>query len=382
LLAERNNAGKTEHVGVFTKDIPNACTDGKNVMFNPDWYFALTLPERVYVAGHEVVHNVYGDVEFLHQCVNSGKVPQSDGTTIPFDNMTMQKSMDFRINALLDQSKIGIAPKEGNFDASTTANDALLEVYRRNWKKQPDGQGGGGGTDPGGFDSVLPPGKSTGQNPNQAAAQRNAQQWGVELAAARKLDQIRHQGRSPGALERMYTDILEPEIPWIEQIKTTFARKIGSGGKTWKLPDRRYMVHGLYLPRSTGFGAGHIVVYGDTSGSIGNEEIAAYIAELGGILEDVKPKRLTVLWTDTRIAKVDEIEDISDLQNLKPLGGGGSDSRPCFKWIEDLDETPECFVGFTDGAISFPAHEPKCEVIWASVTDCSYPFGDVVRIRK
>ena len=33
-----------------------------------------------------------------------------DGTTLPFREGTMQKSMDFRINALLRDSKIGTPP--------------------------------------------------------------------------------------------------------------------------------------------------------------------------------------------------------------------------------------------------------------------------------
>jgi hypothetical protein len=40
-----------EYTAIFTKDVPNACTDGKNIIINPDWFFKLSLPERTYVMG-------------------------------------------------------------------------------------------------------------------------------------------------------------------------------------------------------------------------------------------------------------------------------------------------------------------------------------------
>src|SRR5208282_2427953 len=132
LLAERSNSGKSQHIGIMTtENNPNASTDGCNIMFNPDWFFALKLQERVFVAAHEVQHNVYNDITLLHQCVSSGKVPMPDGTSLPFDMMTMQKAMDYRINALLIASKIGTPPAEGNFDPKTGPNDSVYDTYAR-----------------------------------------------------------------------------------------------------------------------------------------------------------------------------------------------------------------------------------------------------------
>lgn len=384
LLAEKANAGQTKYAAIFRKDISNACTDGKNIMINPDWFFAMTIPEQVFVLYHEIQHNVYNDVWFLRNCALSGKVPMNDGTTLPFDEATMQKSMDFRINALGIDAHIGEPPKEGNFDKGTNSHDGLVDVYKKHYKKKPDsGQGNAPGGNPGGFDVVLPPGKSTGQSPSQVQP-RNDQQWAVELAAAKQLEQnsIKNQGHLPADMLRMFDELLSPEVPWTEHIKSEFERKTGSGTKTWKRPDRRFIGRDMYLPSKSGFSCGHIVIYGDTSGSISNDDITRYISEFGAIIEDVKPKRLTVLWGDTRVAHIDELEDTSDLQNLKPKGGGGSDSRPFFDWLNEQDETPEVFIGFTDGYISFPDHEPKCEVIWASTTkDREYPFGTVVHIN-
>ena len=386
-LLANNNGDYTAIMADATR-CPNAQTDGKNIMVNPDWFFGLSLSERVYVLGHEIIHNVYGDVELLHRCMKSGQVPQHDGTHIPFDNATMQKSMDYRINALLNESNIGKAPKEGNYDPETSANESVLDVYKRCYKKKKEDEGEGGdlGPNPGGFDQVLPPGKSTGQNPSQAATQRNPGQWAIEIAAAQTMEQIKSQGRMAGALQRMFKDILEPEIPWTDMIKGEFARKVGSGSYNWRKPDRRFITRDLYMPSKSGHGAGWVVIWGDTSGSIGQSELERYIGELGGIVEDCRPKRLTVIWCDAVIQHVDEVEDAGDLLRIKQRGvggGGGTSCDPVFKWIRDNSyEPPDMFVGFTDGYVTFPKNEPSYPVIWASTTDTVYPWGETVRIKQ
>jgi predicted metal-dependent peptidase len=140
------------------------------------------------------------------------------------------------------------------------------------------------------------------------------------------------------------------------------------------------------MPSKSGHGAGWIVIWGDTSGSIGNGELSRYMAELSGIIEDVRPKRLTILWCDAAIHRVDEVEEASDLARIQYEGvggGGGTSVHPVMEWIADHTEKPDMFIGFTDGYVSFPEIEPSFPVIWASVTkDVTYPWGEVVHINN
>lgn len=384
LLAERNNAGQTEHVAIFSKETPNAHTDGSNIVINPDWFFGLKLQERVYVCGHEVVHNMYNDPQMTYQYAMAGEIPQNNGDKpLPFEMHQWQQAMDYRINALLDQSGIGTKPKGiGNYDPKTSPNDSVLDVYKRHYKKKPKDQpdDGDAGPNPGGFDSTQNPGTSTGQSPQ--AVKRDPQQWAVEMAAAQTLEKMK--GNTSGALMRMFDELLHPEVPWIELLEAEFARRIGSGGEDWTRPDGRFICRDLYIPSRSGHGAGHIVVYGDTSGSISTDELTKYFTEIAGLIEDMAPKRLTLVWCDCAISHVDEIEDPSDMHEVRCRGvggGGGSSVVPVFDWIAEQDDKPEALVGFTDGYIDFPDHEPNFNVIWCSTTDAEYPFGDVVRIN-
>lgn len=376
-----------EYTALMTKGVPIAATDAKNILINPDTFFEFDLRERTFIMAHEIVHNVYGDVELLHRCIAAGKVPMEDGTSLPFRNDVMQKAMDLRINALLIKSRIGKAPKEGHFDDTMDGSEGVLDVYRRVYEDDaPGGEGGedGPGNNPGGFDNLMKPGQSVGQNPQQAAQQRNQQQWQVEVAAAQILEHNRSQGKMAAALKRMFEKILEPEIDWRSHIQTLINRITGSGGWNWKQPDEWWTPHEFFSPRRSGRGAGWIVIWGDTSGSRSDQELASTIGELKGILEDVNPARVTLIWCDADIVdgSIVELGSASELHDLKPVGGGGTSVKPVYDWMASQMDEPDLFIGFTDGYVDFPS-SPKCPVIWASSTDeIMYPYGQVVRVNK
>lgn len=378
-----NHKGK--HACVPTKRVPVAATDARNILINPDTFFKYDLKERVFIVGHEVVHNVYMDVPFLHRCMQSGTVPMSDGTTKPFNNKVMQQSMDYRINALLRDSKIGSPPKDCLLDDNiAVANDSVTDVYKKLYEDYE-----ANGDLPGeGFDIVLQPGASTGQSPQ--SAQPNPQQWAVEIKAAQTIEQMKSQGKMAGALMRMFEEVLNPKVSWIDQIRGIFNRKVGSGSYDWRRPDRRFISRDLYMPSRSGNGAGWVVCWGDTSGSISAKDMAQYMAELGSIVDDCMPKRITILWCDAHIHDITDVEDASDMAELQVKvatkgvgGGGGTSCQPCFEWLAQQQDKPEVFIGFTDGYVDFPETAPDYVTIWASTSKGpdGYPWGDVVMIN-
>jgi predicted metal-dependent peptidase len=109
-----------------------------------------------------------------------------------------------------------------------------------------------------------------------------------------------------------------------------------------------------------------------------------FMGELSGILEEVRPKRMLVMWIDADVHAVDEIDDPNEIRSLKPKGGGGTDFRPAFKWLDDNHIVPDALVYLTDGYGSFPQHAPNYPVLWGNVTeqlaDTHYPFGEVVNV--
>lgn len=374
-----------------------AMTDGNNIICNPDTFFKYTLKQRVFIGAHEVAHCVYDDPGLLQRLQGQTEITCSDGTTFPLKADILQKAMDYRINAMLVESKIGSMPPDALYDPDIAkGKDGVFDIYGKVYRQDDNGGPSNPGKQPGhgnaqgqnGFDpnGVGNPGGSKGQSPAQAQAQRNPQQWAMEVAAASNLESQRSKGDTPGALQHMFDEILAPKIDWTEHIETICKRVMGAGSYNWKKPDRRFIGRDLWLPGRGGEGAGWLVVWGDTSGSIGENDLNRYLGELRGMIEDLDPKRLTIIWCDAQIHRVDEITDMADLARVKAEGcggRGGTSIEPVFDWIaEQRGETPDMFIGMTDGELRFP-DKPEYPIVWASIHDdkSQYPYGEVVPIN-
>jgi len=383
-------------VALFTKDIPVAATDGSALMLNPDTFFKYDLGERVFIVAHEIMHCILNHMGIMQRARQTGKVSYPDGKSLPYEHMLMNVAMDLVINDLLIECRTDSGQpifkfnKEWLHDKNiATKDDSVLDAYRKIYKKaEKNGKGKGGAQDSGvsgqGFDEHLAPGTSQGTDPSQAMQDRNEVAWGTAVAAAANAARV--QGKLPSALDRMLSEVLDPKVDWREKIEALFARKIGTGTYNWKSPDRRLIVRDIVAPGRSGFGADTIVVAIDTSGSIGNDELKMFFGEMAGILEDLRPRRLLVVWCDAKVHRVDEIDEPSDLYGLRKKGapgGGGTSFIPVFDWMAGEEIQPEALVYLTDGYGSFPAGQPSYPVIWGNISkpgSVNYPFGDVVDI--
>lgn len=373
-----NNAG-SKHIALFTKEVPIAATDGRNLLLNPDTFFEYDLNERVFACAHEIMHCVLAHCDSMYGYARGGKVRYPDGSQLDYDQETANVAMDLVINDLLIDSKVGSFNKNWLHDKKYgTKDDSWVDVYKKCWKKPPPaGQG---------FDQHLVPGASQGKDPNSATAQRNQQQWSNAIAAATA--SAKAQGKLPAGLERLFNEALEPQVDWREKIKSMFMRRIGSDGYDWRKPDRRFIsrTNAIYMPARSGFGCGTVVVGCDTSGSIGQKELDMFFGEMSGILDEVRPRELVIIWCDAEVGQVDYAEEAGDLNVIRGKGvkgGGGTSFIPVFEKIAELGLEPDALVYLTDGMGSFPDRAPSYPVIWGNIYPASkYPFGDVVDIPK
>ena len=374
----------------FTSKLPSvAATDDRYMYINPEPFFdKYTLGNRVFIGCHEIIHAMLGHCAQLYNISKKGHIDYADGTRLPFDNDQFQRSMDCVINAMLVEGKVGDKPDDACLDQRVPATMSVLDAYRVIYKKKPgqgkgDGKGQAGGagstpgSNPGNFDQHLKPGGGTGQDANEAMSDRNETEWKTAVAAA--LASAKLQGRLPAGLERLLGAVLEPEVDWVDLIRSALTRKLGMGGGSWEQLDASMLVRGIGSPGRVGFGAGRIIVAVDTSGSITQDMMDRFMSEVGGILDDVRPRELVLVQCDAAIHEWVECDDTADLQR-KILGGGGTDFRPVFERIEQEGCEPDALIYFTDGYGSFPAKVPY-PVIWGNITkgyEKHYPFGEVV----
>jgi len=379
ILCSMMNPKGDMSIAVFTKDVPIAATDGVQLLLNPDTFFKYSLHERVFIVAHEIMHNIYNHCAMIWRFRVNGAVKYPNGSSLPYSQGVMNIATDLVINDMLIESNTGTYNKAWLHDTKLgKAADSAIDVYKKVFEHL-DKQGKIVQVS---FDEHLAPGQSQGKDPSSAEGERSEQEWKQAIAAATAA--AKAQGKLPASLERLFGDFLNPQVDWTDKIQAFFARKVGSGAYNWRKPDRRMIVRDMYAPGRTGNGAGLVVLAVDTSGSIGGPILDRFFAEMSGILEDVRPETLRVVWCDAKVQRVDDIYDTGDLNVVRhkgAAGGGGTDFRPVFDYLDENDIVPDALVYLTDGYGSFPAHAPEYPVLWGNITkDYKYPFGDVVDV--
>jgi predicted metal-dependent peptidase len=400
------NPDDNDNVLYFTNDIPTLATDGKRIIANPEFFFDLTLNEQVFAVCHEIEHAFKLHMQQGHVHMRGELPVHWKGKDLPYVPMIANFAQDFVINADLIEAKIGTIKGtvrngkcEGGwlYDTSIATSDtSWQEAYHNIWNKNPPKQGGKGGGpgDPsmraygaGQLDEHLPPGATSGQDPDSAEAQPDPVQWQQAVIGA--LAVARSAGKLPANIERMFEEFLKPVVKWTDHIEALFARFVGSSGYDYRRLDRRLITRGIGAPGKSGKGAGTIVIGVDTSGSIYAvpKLIERFFGEVSGILEDLRPKRIVLMWCDAHVHRVDDIEDPADLEKSYckgAVGGGGTSFKPVFKEIKKMDlDDVGCLVYLTDGDGSFPSREPAgYPVIWGDISGepKKYPWGKVVSI--
>ena len=380
----------------FTKDIPIAATDDKQMFINPDTFLEHPLDEQVYIGAHEVLHAMLNHCGQAHIFRQRGSITYPDGKVLKFDNKTMGVAQDCVINAILIEGRIGTAPDSACLNPNITGQMSVVDAYRAIYeepapsggggkegpgkgKGDEDGKGKGEGTSggKGGFDEHLEPGTSEGKDPTQAQQDRSDGEWKMAVAAAQASSKA--QGKLPMALERIFKELLEPQVDWTDQIRSFFARKVGNSSTTWNSLDPALVIRGVGAPGRQGKGAGLIVVAADTSGSVTQAMMDKFMAEVGGIISDVRPKTLILMQCDAAVQSYEECDDVEDLKRVKIKGGGGTNFKPVFRRIAKEDLEPDALVYLTDGYGGFPSKAPSYPMIWGNITPgMKYPFGDVI----
>jgi predicted metal-dependent peptidase len=372
-----------------THSMPTAATDGRRLYYNPEWFALLRPPERCFVLAHEMYHVIWQHCQKARVYDRDKHV---DGT--PYDHDLMNRAEDYVINADLVQLRIGLCNPEWLYDTAIKGTDDIVEVYKKLWaekQQQPSlllGVTYGRGSQPdkaakgqgGRFDDVMAPpvDKATGEVDEIG-------EIAFKEAVARAAMHAKAVGNMPGTLERLVGEILEPQVDWKDKVRMILTGHIGRFRENWATPNRRRIVmpQMVYLPGKRGHGADLVAIWIDCSGSVGDREYDAFFSEVGGIMQDVRPRRMLVGWCDADVKKtewVDSLDEVYGLMREPVPGRGGTSFKPPFYWMAAEGIVPDTCVYLTDGYGPFP-DKPTFPVVWTMSTDQVAPFGDTVQIK-
>lgn len=343
------------------EDTPTAKTDGRTIWVGP-WFRKLPLEQRLFVLCHEVYHCIFQHLARAKLYHERGFGPD----LLEFDFAKWNRAGDYYINNLLTLDKVGVMPPIGLLDqAICSSPDAVVDdIYMQLPPEPPQDQGGKSGNGTGFDEHVLPA-------PGQAAGPTQAQ---VQAAVISARNTAKATGKMPGNLDRVIGEILEPVQKWQEVLRDYVTATVGKDDTSWARPNRRRLAVPPHVPfpGTQGFAMGSMVVAVDTSGSISDAELAAFLGEMKGILEQVRPRELWVAWWDTS-AVLEQVSNLDDMEALHPQGGGGTNYSCVEPALVDAGVEPEVVVCMTDGAVAWPSDFAWPQITVTTGRDC--PFG-------
>lgn len=340
-----------------------AWTDSQTLGYNPAFIDGLSLEETKGLWAHEVMH-----VACAHHARRQER-----------ELHKWNVAGDHAINRIL--TAVGFRLPSGGLPG--WHDDSAAETIYSRLPDPPPESGGSDrnpGEDPGMCGAVRDaPGKDGGKATPVEMAQAEAETKVAVVQAARAAKLC---GALPETLARLVEGLLEARVPWREVLRR-FIDQAARNDYTWRMPNRRYIASGLYLPALYSEEMRPVVVAVDTSGSIAGPELDQFAAELSAILAESQTSA-TVIYCDAAVSGIEEFDADSLPLTLSPRGGGGTDFRPPFAEVERRGLSPSCLIYLTDGLCDRFPDAPDYPVLWAVIGTRKFgpPFGEIVEVRE
>ena len=340
------------------ESIPTACTDDRNVWYNPKFVDACSLNEIGGVVLHELLHaglmhnsrrgerdarlwNIAADI------VVNGIVRQESWAKLPFSPIIERDLEHMRVEEIYSKLEQGhdtaesltdewcdLAPAGDGAQEQTTVQDTgKLESY---WK----------------------------QAWRQAELVR---QMGVDQPLGTNLG-------------RLLDEVTVPQVDW----KTRLWQYLVRTPNDFSGWDRRFIHQGLYLETLEGETLRASLCI-DTSGSVNRALLGQFLAELRSILRSYPTVELDLYYAD---AALDGPHSLSSDDELpEPTGGGGTSFIPFFHELKKRgDDRNSVAIYLTDGFGQFPQRTPAVDTLWVTPAQGlppeKFPFGEVTRIDE
>jgi len=347
-----------------TYNVATAATDGAKFFYNPYFIKTLSEGELNWVVVHEVLHpalkHLWRKGDRMHekwnyacdyaihcimmQFIDAAKSDARDKLKMPkgclydpkYDNLGAEEIYDLLPNDPSQNAKYGNgAPQQGN----------------------PSQQQGGGQPQQGGTlddHSVWDSKEAGGAQEN---GQQKAQEWEGRIVSAAKAAESKSAGNLPGFLKRLLNKLTKPQKDWRTLLAEFVEPEVDD--YSFNPPDRRFSDCDFMLPdlNDQVQCVKKIVFWIDTSGSIGDKELAIAYSEIVGAIGQFQGKLSGFIgFFDHYAYPLKAFEDVDDVLGAKPEGGGGTSFHAPFEWVNDNLEEDDVagIIVLTDGYASWP----------------------------
>ena len=351
-----------------------AATDGRRFYYNSEFIKKMPQKQVEFLVGHEVLHCVYdhmgrrGDRDPKlwniadDYCVNQDLLDQRIGEKIPV-GLYDQKFKGWSAEEVYDY--LYENAEKINIDDLV---EQLLDEHLDGEGDDGEGNASGEGKD----------GKGKSGRPQLSEEEKKQIRDEIKeavMAAA----QTCSAGNLPAGVKRMIKDLTTPQLSWRDLLPQAIQSTV-KYDYTWNRASRKGWAMDAIMPGSDYDKDIDVCVSIDASGSMSETMLRDILSEVKGIMESYTNFRLHLWSFDTEVynAKVFTPDNLDDIMDWDPEGGGGTMFECNWTHMKENDIVPKYFVMFTDG---YPCgdwgEEDYCDTMFVihGTTDITAPFG-------
>ena len=355
MLASRLKHEPSESVRAYA-------SNGVRFLYNPAFMERRSVEEIMFILTNCVMHHVLS-----HQQRRLNR-----------HGSLWQLATDFAINNLLHKNGV-IIPQGANYNEEF--KDMYAEEIYEVLKEEHYNGIDDAYDDQNETNSDNPP--QTGENPSEESAAfsnieniddeldpQTESQWQYASSVAQEV--ANKKSAMPSGMERLAKKVKANDVDWRFELYNAVNRHMRNN-YAFMPPNKKHIYRGFALP-SLASDTLSLCVAIDTSGSINDELLGAFMEEFKSIMQNFPSVKIELIIADAKVHAHYTFQGGEKL-DFALKGGGGTDYRPVFDYIEANLPMNTMLLYFTDGDGWFPKYPPNYEVLWALSRKAKVPFG-------
>ena len=338
--------------------VSTMATDGKSILWSPDWVDTIGQEETVGTLAHEVLHIIL-------------KHPLRRGSRDP---LLWNIATDFAINQILVDA--GFKLPEGALIDPQYKGLTAEAIYDRLPQDAKEQYG----------NAVIGEVKDAKKDDGSDMSEAEVKQMEADIDATIMMAATgaKTVGKLPAFAKDLIKEMQRSQVDWRDVMRRFIGGDQPDDYSFRKPQKKMYHMTGIISPSIEKIGAGDVVIGIDTSLSVCKRELSFFLGEINAISEDLKPRSITVITCDARVQTVTRYEQGEEIQMIEIGGRGGTLVKPVFDYIEEHQLPVDNMVYLSDLEIfDYPEHPPHYPTLWVSSSMRSdpAPWGDTTYLK-
>lgn len=331
-------------------------SNGVRFLYNPDFIARRTLEEIMFILTNCVMHHI---LSHQQRRLNRRGALWQLATDYAINNLLHKNSVDIPQGANYNEEYEGMFAEDIyellKTDYFSDADDAFDE--NDDTKTQDSDE----------FSNL--------DNIDDELDPKTESEWDYAASVSKEL--AMRKSIMPSGFDRLAKKVKVNDIDWKFELYNAINRHMRNN-YAFMPPNKKHLYRGFCLPSLTSDTLSLCVAV-DTSGSINDELLGAFMGEFQNIMQNFPAVKIELIIADAKVHAHYTFQG-GEKMDFALKGGGGTDYRPVFDYIDANLPMNTMLLYFTDGDGWFPKFPPSYEVLWALSRKAKVPFGRTLHV--